>query len=139
MEHQKGNVFIYEKHKKTLAFIDLKGHLSGRLMKNIDYVQPRVIEELKKTILESGNEIGKIIQIRDYVFVTIRNHYNSKVDLNKFKTIMQKLEPQNIYKTTAENYTECLDVIKEVDLPYTLEVYETSEWGVGWDKIRRKG
>jgi hypothetical protein len=52
---------------------------------------------------------------------------------------MQKLEPQNIYKTTAENYTECLDVIKEVDLPYTLEVYETSEWGVGWDKIRRKG
>jgi hypothetical protein len=134
MEHIKGNIFIYEQNKKTLAFIDIKGHLSGKLMKNIEYVQPRVIKELKQVILESGNEIGKIIVVDNYVFLTVRNHYNSKVDLTKFKDTITQLEPNQIYKTTGENYTECLDIIKDVNLPYTLEVYETSEWGVGWKK-----
>lgn len=119
------NVFTWETNKKILAFIDIDGHLSGSLMKNIDFRQPRIISELKEHIAKNGNSIGNIINISNYTFVTVRKHYASKVDLKKFEEMIALLDSNQTYKTTGENYTECLPFLAKYS---NIEIYESSSW-----------
>ena len=73
------NVFVYDKESKILAFITEKGHISGNIMKGIEFRMPRVITQLQNWIQDSRG-FGDILVLDNVVFVVYRKHYNSKVN-----------------------------------------------------------
>jgi hypothetical protein len=124
------NVFKHEPDKRILAFTTQKGHLSGDLMKNIDFRLPREIEDLKKW-LEVERQIGDVFISRYVVLVVLRKHYNSKLTKESFNMTLQKALPileQFKLKTTFESYAEFQNEILN-NLP-ALEICETSAWGI---------
>lgn len=123
------NVFNLETpRKRILAFITQGGHLSGKIMKGIEYRIPKAIIKLKEE-LQKDNSIGRIIEINDIIFVIYRKHYNSKVTVDKFDKFISDLEPElNKYKLKITN--EDLPQFKEILEKYipTIEYRASSEW-----------
>ena len=122
------NVFTYEPHKYTLAFIDLNGTISGDLMKQIKYRQPKVIEKMHNFISSVELSIGDNFTIDDYVFIISRKHYRNKTNLILTEKALEDLT-FNHMKTTLENFPELKPLLDK----FNIEIYETSEWGV-WEK-----
>ena len=114
-------LFKYEPNKTTLAFTTLGGHLSGTLMKNINFIAPDKIAKMKEEV----KEIGQMIFISDYCFVVLRKHYNTKVKIDHFKAILNNLPKDKVYKTTQEDFSELWD---EIEIPDYIEIYKSSNW-----------
>lgn len=123
------NLFNVENPSKfKLIFITQKGHLTGKIMKGMDFRQPKIIEELKVK-LEEKNEIGDVIIIKNNVFVIYRKHYNSRVDGQQFEKILKKALPSLSgmqFKTTNEDLPQFQKIILKY-LP-DIEYRESSEW-----------
>lgn len=118
--------------KKIVAFITQGAHVSGKIMKQIEFRDPDVIIELKNKIANNSN-IGDVIAIGAYVFVVYKKHYNTKMNTEKFEAALKIAAPIiNKYKTKITN--EDWPDYKELILQYipSIEYRETSEWGV-WD------
>lgn len=123
------NVFQYEPKVKILAFTTEKAHVSGTLMKNIDFRLPSEILSLKNWA-ESGSKIGDIFIGRHAVFVVLRKHYNTKIKLEEVDKMLSKvaLQLQNYeLKTTSEDYPQIEDLLSK-HMP-NLKFYNTSAWG----------
>lgn len=118
-------LFVWEPEKQTLFFVDQKGHKSGVAMKNLDYVQPSVIEELQKT-LETPHPIGSVITIRWYTFIVSRKHYSSRQDLAATDAALATLSGP--HKMTAEDFPEIVSLARKYS---NIEFYDTSDWDKG--------
>lgn len=123
------NLFEIEyPRKKILAFVTQGGHVSGEIMKNIEFRMPKVIEQFKKRASD-GLEIGDVLILQDCVFVVYKKHYNSKILKEKFEIILNKVAPElNEFslKTTDEHLPEFKDLILNY-LP-DIEFRKTSKW-----------
>ena len=123
------NIFNLETpRKKILVFITQGGHLSGKIMKGIDFRLPKVIEELKEE-LSKDNSIGRIFEIRDIIFVIYKKHYNTKITSDQFNKLLQKSSSiLNNYKLkiTNEDWPSFKDIIIQ-NIP-DIEYRESSEW-----------
>ena len=124
------NVFTLETPKKqTLAFTTQGGHISGELMKNINFRRPEIIQEFKKLVL-TNNNIGSVIEVKGYFFIVIRKHYNSKVDETTFRKAislaLSQISGGENFKTTNEDWPQFQSVIKEL-IP-NIEFRDRSGW-----------
>jgi hypothetical protein len=116
--------------KKILAFTTQGGHVSGKLMKQIEFRSPEVIDKLKDKISQ-GNSIGDVIVIDTFIFVVYKKHYNTKMNRDKFEAVLKIAAPNiNKYRTkiTNEDWPDYQDLILQY-IP-SIEYRETSEWGV---------
>jgi len=124
------NVFKYEQDSRVLAFTTAKGHVSGTLMKNIDYRLPSDIISMKEWST-NGVAVGDIFVTKYIVFVVLRKHFNTKISLEAVDKMLSQLAPQlNNYKlkTTNEDFPQLQDLLQK-HIPQ-LEFHETSAWGV---------
>ena len=123
------NVFQYQKETKILAFTTQAGHVSGTLMKNIDFRSPAHILKLKEWCSESPRQNGDIFETSLYVFVVLRKHYNNKLSEKMFDTALSKnlnkLKSKNL-KTTFEDFSDYKEQVFK-HLP-NLKIYEKSGW-----------
>ena len=123
------NVFQYQKETKILAFTTQAGHVSGTLMKNIDFRSPAHILKLKEWCLESPRQNGDVFETSLYVFVVLRKHYNNRLSDKMFNTVLSKnldkLQSHNL-KTTFEDFSDYKNIVIE-NLP-NLKIYEKSGW-----------
>ena len=128
-EIRKNNLFnIEQPHRKILAFVTQGGHLSGQVMKNIDYRLPARIEKMK-TILVEQNEIGSVIETDYVVFIVLRKHYNTKMSEKTFEDVLVKALPNIsdiLLKTTNEDWPQFEHLIRKY-IP-TIEYRLSSEW-----------
>ncbi len=123
------NVFQYEPNVKLLAFTTEKAHLSGTLMKNIDFRLPNEILALKKRA-ETSLKIGDIFVSRHTVFVVLRKHYNTKIKTEEVDKMLSNISAElNQYrlKTTNEDYPQLQEMLSK-HLPQ-LYFADTSAWG----------
>jgi len=91
-------------HKgRVLAFTTQGGHITGDLMKNINGVQPRVIERLQEEV-KLDNTLGRIIDIDNFTFVIARKHYNSRPSIKEMEALLATLPEGVHYKTTKETF-----------------------------------
>lgn len=130
-------LFIHEKEKFYLAFTTQSAHLSGDLMKNIENVAPRAIEELKAEVAKD-NEIGRVIWCGQFVFIITRKHYNSTPDAAKFISMLRSLPSDKIFKTTQETHKVYANVLATEKFD-NIEVHTSSDWDYGrtyFKKIR---
>jgi len=123
------NIFQYEPNVKLLAFTTEKAHLSGTLMKNIDFRLPNEILALKERA-ETGLKIGDIFVSRYTVFVVLRKHYNTKIKTEEVDKMISNISAElNQYslKTTNEDYPQ----LQEMLLKHLPQLYfaDTSAWG----------
>lgn len=121
-------LFKFEPNKHYLALVDLSAAKSGDLMKNIDYVAPRMIERFQKEAKTGKYKVGDYIIIDRFVFFFVRKHYRTKFNLKEFAKVAANLPYCLSYKTTVENeqfkpYVEIL-----LDIYDQFEIYETSDW-----------
>jgi hypothetical protein len=124
------NVFQYEPNVKLLAFTTEKGHLSGTLMKNIDFRLPNEILALKEKV-DSGLKTGDVFVSRHTVFVVLRKHYNTKIKLEDVDKMLSKISADlSLYhlKTTNEDYPQLQELLIK-HIPH-LQFADTSAWGV---------
>lgn len=123
------NLFNVESPSKfKLVFITQKGHITGNIMKGMDFRLPRTVEKLKEK-LEEKNEIGDVIIINNSVFVIYRKHYNSRVSEQEFEKVLKKALPSLSgmqLKTTNEDLPQFQKIILKY-LP-DIEYRESSEW-----------
>ena len=123
------NIFQYEPNVKLLAFTTEKAHLSGTLMKNIDFRLPNEILALKERA-ETGLKIGDIFVSRHTVFVVLRKHYNTKIKLEEVDKMLSNISAQlsqyNL-KTTNEDYPQLQELLQK-HIPQ-LQFAKTSAWG----------
>jgi hypothetical protein len=122
------NVFQYEEDVKVLAFTTQKAHVTGTLMKNIDFRLPNEILKLKEWA-NSGVETGDIFVSKYTVFVVLRKHFNTKIKTEEVDKMLTQIESElNQYKlkTTNEDYPQIQDLLSK-HLPH-LEFCETSAW-----------
>lgn len=123
------NIFNLETpRKKILVFITQGGHLSGKIMKGIDFRLPAVITKMKEE-LANDNSIGRVFEIRDIIFVVYKKHYNTKLTTAQFDKFLEKIAQQlnqNNLKITNEDWPNYKDVIIKY-IP-TIEYRESSEW-----------
>lgn len=124
------NVFRWEPQKTTLFFLTQGGHLSGDLLKSLEYRAPQIVKEMQEE-LAKDNTIGRYFELRGgiYGFLVVRKHYNSKPDAGQFASMLRSL-PARTFKTTLETHEVYAKVLKELALP-TIEIYNTSLWGKG--------
>lgn len=124
------NIFVYDNSSKVLAFITEKGHVSGNIMKGIEFRSPKVIDSLRNWI-EDKRGFGDIF-VSDYVvFVVYRKHYNSKVTDKDFETLLQKVTPQlqsHNLRITNEDLPQFKNLITQY-LP-NVTYYERSNWEI---------
>lgn len=125
------NLFnLEESKKKILVFTTQAGHLSGVIMKAIDFRLPTRIEVLKDE-LKINNEIGRVIETDYVVFIVLRKHYNSKVTEKQFQEILLKALPklEGIQlKTTNEDWKQFEHIVKSA-IP-SIEYRESSAWPI---------
>lgn len=123
------NLFTYkDRDQKFLVFATLGGHLSGTIMKNIDYRMPQEIQRFKNWLAEDRS-IGDVFVSQFVVFFVYRKHYNSKINSDQFKELLeQKSEFLKPYKlaTTDEDLPQYKEMIKQY-IPH-IEYRETSKW-----------
>lgn len=123
------NVFTYDR-RIILALVDSKGTLSGALMKNINFRQPQVIENLK--LKAPSLKVGDFARIKDYLFIVVKKDYRNKLSENDIEVIFKKL-PDEVkkldIKTTSESYSEFKDSLKK-HFSF-IEFCDTSEWDMG--------
>ena len=122
------NVFKYERDSKVLAFTTAKGHVSGTLMKNIDFRLPSDILSMKEWSA-NGVAVGDIFVTKYIVFVVLRKHFNTKISLEAVDKMLAQLAPElNNYKlkTTNEDYPQLQSLLQQ-HLPQ-LEFCDTSAW-----------
>lgn len=125
------NLFEIETpRKKVLAFITQGVHLSGDIMKAINFRNPRVIEKLKKN--KENYKTGDVIEIDNYIFVVYKKHFNSRIDEKDFENLLKNISfisPDEL-KTTNEHLSEFEDLIKyRLD---GIEFRETVRWRSDW-------
>lgn len=127
----KKSLFLFEENKKILALIDLGASKSGKILQNIDFVQPRIIKELQNFVKNNDLKIGDVVYIDRYVFFIVRKHYNTRFKEDLFKEIV------GVFDTSKETYKTTLEVSKSMTpyLEYFLKhtkanvlVYKSSEW-----------
>lgn len=115
---EKTNIFRWEPHLQTIAFTTESGHLSGILMKNIQYRRPEIIEELQRIVKETSPRIGDVITIKNYSFVILRKHYNNKITEKTFSDALHKafpsLEHFSGFKTTDEDFPRFVEILKAI-------------------------
>jgi hypothetical protein len=124
------NVFKYEQGSKVLAFTTAKGHVSGTLMKNIDYRLPSDILSMKEWSA-NGVTVGDIFVTKYIVFVVLRKHFNTNISLEAVDKMLANLAPElQSYKlkTTNEDFPQLQDLLQK-HIP-SLEFCETSAWGM---------
>ncbi|MFW5889575.1 MAG: hypothetical protein ACOCUD_04260 [Bacillota bacterium] len=125
------NVFhIIDPEEMILAFTTKGGHVSGNLMKGIEFREPDVIKELKhRTKLKT--KIGDVIRIRNYYFVIYKKHYNSKITSADFEHVLklakEKIDNNDKLKTTIEDIEKFKDVL--VDYFPNIRICKRSDWG----------
>jgi hypothetical protein len=132
MEHTLPNInknylFKWEPHKKTLFFITQGAHITGTAMKNLDEIQPNVVEKLKFEVITKKPTIGTVIVIETsatYVFIVSRKHYSSKHDLGLVKSALASLEGE--YKMSNEDFPTITDLVA-ANFP-NVEIKTTSRW-----------
>jgi hypothetical protein len=129
MEHTIPNVnpnylFKWEPEKKHLFFITQGAHMSGIALKNLQYVQPQIVEELVVLVNSSKPTIGSVIAIQDYVFIVSRKHYSSKHDLDLVKNALHTLK--GIYKMSNEDFPAIVDLVA-TGFP-NVGIKTTSKW-----------
>lgn len=124
-------LFTWEPEKQSLFFIDQKAHKSGVVMKNLDHVQPHVIEELQK-ILEVSHPIGSVITIRWYTFIISRKHYAGRHDLALVDKALASLSGP--HKMTAEDFPDIVNLARKYS---SIEIYDTSDWDKGSAAFRK--
>jgi hypothetical protein len=122
-------LFVYEKEKFYLAFTTQGGHITGDLMKNIENISPRAIEEMKAEIAKD-NTIGRVIWCGQFVFIITRKHYNSKPNAAEFVSMLGSLPADKIFKTTKEIHPVYANVFSISNF-YNIEVYDSSDWDYG--------
>lgn len=129
----KKNIGIYEPEKKILIFIDQKPYLSGPLIKNYFSFYPFAKSSLQQSMIEKGNDIGSVHTYKNLVFLIVRKHFNSKINVEQFKSILFNLPANEIYKTTKESFTDYAKVIENLknDLPYIVQFYDVSGFNNG--------
>ena len=116
-------LFKYEPEKTILAFTTLGGHISGTLMKNLNFVAPAKIKRMRERV----EEIGQCILVDNVMFVVLRKHYNTKVSHDQFKMALNNLPKDRLYKTTKEDFITQWNSVPVAD--YGIEIYESSQWG----------
>jgi hypothetical protein len=124
------NLFTFDKERKILAFITEKGHISGNIMKGIDFRMPRAINELNNWMQDSRG-FSDILITDHVVFVVYRKHYNSKVNDKDFTKLLDKVAPQlQDYKLRITN--EDLPQFKNLITQYFPNIiyYERSNWEI---------
>lgn len=124
------NLFTFDKERKILAFITEKGHISGNIMKGIDFRMPRAISELNNWMQDSRG-FSDILITDHVVFVVYRKHYNSKVNDKDFIKLLDKVAPQlQDYKLRITN--EDLPQFKNLITQYFPDIayYERSNWEI---------
>lgn len=120
------NIFKHEPDKLIMAITTEGLHLSGDLMKAIDFRQPRVIEKLKAM---QSSKVGTTILIDGYLFIVGRKHYNSKFDLKKIDEIITEVKEKysnTILKITMEDFPEVMQ--KFAEQLENIEICDTSKW-----------
>lgn len=123
------NLFTYkDKNQKFLVFATLGGHITGTIMKNIDYRMPQEIERFKSWLAE-GRSIGDVFVSKFVVFFVYKKHYNSKIKNDQFETLLEKktefLKPLKL-ATTNEDLPQFKEMIKK-HIP-NIEYRDTSKW-----------
>jgi hypothetical protein len=118
-------LFKWEPEKKILFFITQGAHVSGTALKNLEYIQPLIIEQLKRYVDGLKPAIGSVIPVQDnYIFIVSRKHYSSKHDLDLVRKALMKL--QGIIKMSNEDFP---DIVKLVSTEFTnIELKTTSNW-----------
>lgn len=120
--------YLGEGNPKTLVFVTQKGHISGKIMKSIQHRLPKEIEQLKKE-LETGSNIGRIIETNNVFFVVYRKSYRTKVSREQFeellKTVSVQLKPHKL-KTTNEDIPQFYDLVCKY-FP-DIDFRTSSEW-----------
>jgi len=102
----------WEPEKKTLFFITQGAHASGVALKNLEYLQPSVLEELKRMVATTKPAIGSVISVQErYVFIVSRKHYSSKHDLDLVKKALLTLKGS--YKVANEDFPTILDMVSK--------------------------
>jgi hypothetical protein len=123
------NLFTYKDlDQKFLVFATLGGHLSGTLMKNIDYRLPKEIQKFKDW-LDEGRSIGDVFISKYVVFFVFRKHYNSKVKEDQFEALLkQNTDQLKSLKiaTTNEDLPQYKELIQK-HIP-NIEYRDTSKW-----------
>ena len=126
---RKDNLFnMEEPRRKILAFITQGGHISGKVMKGIEYRLPARIKQMK-AILPQNNKIGDVIETDYVVFVVLRKHYNTKVSEKNFEEVIEKALPKisnQLLKTTNEDWPQFEHIIRK-HIP-NIEYRFSSEW-----------
>jgi sigma54-dependent transcription regulator len=120
-------LFKWEPEKKFLFFITQGAHVSGTALKNLNEVQPEVIELLVEQVNRTKPTIGTVIDI-DYVskysFIVSRKHYSSKHDLDLVKSALAKLN--GIYKMSNEDFPTIVELVTR-EFP-NIEIKTGSNW-----------
>lgn len=97
-------------------------------MKNLDFVNPRIVERFQKMTKDGDYKVGDYIEFDRYIFFFVRKHYLSKFKLEEFRKVAGNIPYQYTYKTTDETpkLKPYLDILLEI---YDrIEVYKTSKW-----------
>lgn len=123
------NLFEYkDKEQKFLVFATLGGHLSGTIMKNIDYRLPKEIERFKNWLAQ-GRSIGDVFVSKYVVFFVYKKHYNSRVKDDQFEALLKQNSDQLKslkIATTDEDLAQYKEMIQQ-HIP-NLEYRDTSKW-----------
>lgn len=126
---RKDNLFNMEKPiRKILAFTTQGGHISGKVMKGVEYRLPARIEQMK-AILPQNNKIGDVIETDYVIFIVLRKHYNTKVSEKSFEEVIEKALPKisnQLLKTTNEDWPQFEHIIRK-HIP-NIEYRFSSEW-----------
>lgn len=96
------NYFVWEGKPLYICLIDKKGSISGEVMKQVQFRSPAAIDALKEKIKTNGAAIGSCfttgLESCPYLFIVVRNSYQSKYDEKTVKTILDTVLPQLIEK-----------------------------------------
>lgn len=120
-------LFKWEPEKKFLFFITQGAHVSGTAMKNLNEVQPEVVELLVEQVNRIKPTIGTVIDIdyvSNYSFIVSRKHYSSKHDLDLVKSALAKLN--GIYKMSNEDFPTIVELVTR-EFP-NIEIKTSSNW-----------
>jgi hypothetical protein len=105
-------MFKWEPEKKFLFFITQGAHASGVALKNLEDLQPSVLEELKRVVATLKPAIGSVISVQErYVFIVSRKHYTSKHDLELVKKALLTLKGS--YKLAIEDFPTIVDLVSK--------------------------
>lgn len=125
------NLFTWEPERYTIAFTTQSGHLSGKLMKDINFRRPDIIKTLKTRIQKNKPNIGDIVVVRNYIFVILRKHYNTRINKTQFRDIIKGIVPNilketTMFKTTSQDFPLFEEDL--VELIPNIEIRRESGW-----------